>query len=227
MTSDQRTGSCAFVGWLGAVVIASITPWAASVTPIDPDAGIVIDWKNLERIAAGYNATPEEEWLPPPSPNCSCVKLQYRALYCPWYLKPFRDPFDLVVTETKKWPVSRKLLGCEKDENDLNGPDHTGLPMMAYFGTECCRVYANSTQAYEALSAFDSCWAAKNELETCFSTGHGIAREHTALTPAQYAALVRNATYADAATPHLAASLRAGVEAPPRSQAELPSVQLI
>lgn len=194
---------------------------ALALDPIDPDAGIVIEWKDLDHIVASYNTTSAEEWLPPPSPNCSCTKLQYRALYCPWYLKPFRDPYDLVITETKKWLVSRKLLGCEGDRGMLNGPEHTGLPMMEYFGTECCRVFVNSTDAYKALSAFDPCWTAKDELQSCFAAGHRVPRELTQLTKAQYDALIRNATYADKATPHLAASPSVKKEA--RSQRFPPS----
>uniref|UniRef100_A0A7S1WLF8 Uncharacterized protein n=1 Tax=Alexandrium catenella TaxID=2925 RepID=A0A7S1WLF8_ALECA len=141
--------------------------------------------------------------MPPPSPNCSCEQLQYRPLYCPWYLKPFRDPFDLVVTESQKWPVSRKLLGCDGDRDMLNGPMHTGLPMIAYFGTACCGVFANATQGFEALSAFDSCWYGEQELQRCFSEGHVVPRSRTRLTEVQYRALLRNASYADLATPHL------------------------
>eukprot|EP00927_Polykrikos_kofoidii_P023834 TRINITY_DN21818_c0_g1_i1.p1 TRINITY_DN21818_c0_g1~~TRINITY_DN21818_c0_g1_i1.p1 ORF type:complete len:230 (+),score=24.18 TRINITY_DN21818_c0_g1_i1:74-763(+) len=176
--------------------------------PIDPDAGIVIDWANLDRIVASYNKTSEDEWLSPPSSDCKCNQLKYRALYCPWYIKPFRDAFDLVVTETKKWPVSRKLLACENDSGLLNGPQHTGLPMMDYFGVACCGIYANATQAFEGLSAFDTCWTEKDELQTCFRDGHLVPQMKTNLTLRQYRALIRNATYADAATPHLAGALR-------------------
>jgi len=201
--------------WLASCVVVV----AHSHGPIDPDAGIVIDWENLDKIVASYNETPREAWLLPPSPNCSCVKLEYRALYCPWYLKPFRDPFDLVVTETKKWSVSRKLLGCEDDDSMLNGPLHTGMPMMAYFGTECCRVFENTTQAFQALSAFDLCWAEHNELQSCFAEGHLVRQNRTALSAEQYRALVRNASYADAATPHLAA-VRSSAGSMPKSDSE-------
>ena len=127
--------------------------------------------------------------------------MQYRPLYCPWYLKPFRDAYDFVVTETEKWPTSRKLLGClssstsatristntdddnnsgqgceDDDEDMLNGRHHTGLPMLAYFGTECCRVYANATQAFIALTSFDPCWYETDELYKCFGEGRYVPR---------------------------------------------------
>mmetsp|Transcript_166026 Transcript_166026/g.294107 ORF Transcript_166026/g.294107 Transcript_166026/m.294107 type:complete len:106 (+) Transcript_166026:1-318(+) len=103
----------------------------------------------------------------------------------------------------------------------LNGLTHTGLPMMAYFGTECCRVFVNSTQAFEALSAFDLCWTERNELQSCFADGHVVPRHRTALNEAQYNALVRNATYADAATPHLASN---DISSAMRSTSKLPMV---
>ncbi|CAB9505564.1 expressed unknown protein [Seminavis robusta] len=178
------------------------------LSKIDPDSGIVINWTALEEIAVNYSHSPPEEWLPPPTANCSCLHMKYRPLYCPWYLKPFRDPFDFVVTETTKWPVSRKLLSCHTNTDDtnnsmLNGPIHTGLPMIAFFGTECCRVFDNATQGYMALSAFDDCWYEKDELQTCFAQGHRVPQHLTNLSPKQYQALLRNATYADRATPHL------------------------
>ena len=112
-----------------------------------------------------------------------------------------------MVTETTKWPISRKLLACESesdaDEDMLNGPHHTGLPMLAYFGTECCRVYANATQAYVALTDFDPCWYGTDELKRCFGEGRYVPVDRTALTSVQHEMLLTNATYADLATPHL------------------------
>lgn len=174
-----------------------------SSPPIDPDAGIVINWTALDTIAASFATAPAEQWLPAPSPRCLCEHLRYRPLYCPWYLKPFRDPFDLVVTETTKWPVSRKLLGCEADAGMLNGFNHTGLPMISYFATECCGIFSNATQGFKALSTFDTCWFDRDELQRCFAQGSAVPRWRTQLSKQQYQALLRNASYADLATPHL------------------------
>ena len=73
-----------------------------------------------------------------------------------------------------------------------------------YFAVECCRVYANATDAFEALSAYDPCWFAEDELRRCAAAGHAVPRARaTGLSDARYAALVANMSYADAATPHL------------------------
>lgn len=199
--SDVSTGSAIAVATADALVEVEAQP--SPMPTIDPDSGIVINWTALDEIASAYTPTPQEEWLPPPTANCSCLYMKYRPLYCLWYLKPFRDPFDLVVTETTKWPVSRKLLSCHDNNPMLNGPTHTGMPMIAFFGTECCRVYSNATQGYMALSSFDDCWYADDELQKCFSEGHKVPRSMTALTQKQYDALLRNGSYADRATPHL------------------------
>ena len=66
-----------------------------------------------------------------------------------------------------------------------------------------CGVYENATRALAALSAYDACWYNRSELARCAAEGHAVPRSKTGLTPAQYAALLKNATYADEATPHL------------------------
>ena len=64
---------------------------------------------------------------------------KYRPLFCPWLIKPFRNPFDMAVTEAGKWPVYRKLLGASNVS--------VGLPVAAFFGVCACRIYANATMA--------------------------------------------------------------------------------
>lgn len=169
---------------------------------VDPDAGIVINWTALDTIVSTYIPTDSSGWLPPAALNCSGVlNLNglhhdvYRPLFCPWFLKPFRDPFDLVVTESEKWPVYKKLMGATNVS--------VGLPVLGFFGTCVCRVYANSTQAYKALAQFDSCWYEHDELQKCMKNGHRIPLRSTNLTARQYEMLLRNASYADQATPHL------------------------
>ena len=49
-----------------------------------------------------------------------------------------------------------------------------------------CRVYANATAAYEALSAFDPCWFDKDELQRCNAAGRHVPAARTALSPLQY-----------------------------------------
>lgn len=178
--------------------------------PFDPDAGIVINWKALDKIVKNYTATPPSGWLLPPLDNCSLPEFvaapsvlnlgglaheQYRPLFCPWLIKPFRDPFDMAVTEAGKWPVYRKLLGAANVS--------VGLPVAAFFGVCACRIYANATMALEALSAYDPCWHDTSELERCNAGGHHAPWEKTNLTKAQFDYLMRNASYADEATPHL------------------------
>eukprot|EP00300_Choanocystis_sp_HF-7_P027202 c32276_g1_i1.p1 GENE.c32276_g1_i1~~c32276_g1_i1.p1 ORF type:complete len:200 (+),score=35.98 c32276_g1_i1:68-667(+) len=165
--------------------------------PIDPDAGIVIDWAALDSIVANYTQTPPDAWIVP-NENCSSiVNASYLPLFCPWFLKPYRDPWDLVVTEVEKFEVYRVLLGVSKDQ-----VSH-GLPVAKTFGSDCCGVFENTTMAYVALSAFDLCWYETDELQRCISEGHGVPRHMTKLTELQYGTLIRNASYADKATPHL------------------------
>ena len=102
---------------------------------------------------------------------------QYRPLFCPWLIKPFRDPFDMAVTEAGKWPVYRKLLGAANVS--------VGLPVAAFFGVCACRIYANATMALEALSAYDPCWYNTSELERCNAGGHHAPWEKTNLTKAR------------------------------------------
>lgn len=64
-------------------------------------------------------------------------------------------------------------------------------------------MYENATRALEALSAYDDCWYNTSELVRCNAEGHGVRREHTALSETQYEWIRKNATYADEATPHL------------------------
>ena len=171
------------------------------VAGIDPDAGIVINWAELDKIVDGFAAVDQTEWLPPVRTNCSGVLNRdlaheiYRPLFCPWFVKPFRDVRDLAITETAKWPVYKKLMGARNVS--------VGLPVAGFFGVCVCGVYENATRALAALSAYDPCWYSASELERCNGEGRAVPRERTALTPAQYAALLRNASYADAATPHL------------------------
>ena len=120
---------------------------------------------------------------------------QYRPLFCPWLLKPYRDPFDMAVTEAGKFPVYRKLLGA----SNVSG----GLPVAAFFGVCACRVYANVTMALESLSAYDGCWYNTSELQRCNAEGRHVPFEKTNLSRAQFDWLIKNATYADEATPHL------------------------
>ena len=173
-----------------------------AVGAVNPDSGIVIHWAELNKIVANYTPTAKQAWLPPPTGNCTAANLKYRPLFCPWMLKPFRDPFDLVDTETQKWPVYQKLMGVANVSQATW--TFVGLPVTSYFGVECCRVYRNATDAFEALGAYDPCWFATDELERCAAAGHAVPRARaTALSDAQYAALVKNMSYADAATPHL------------------------
>lgn len=79
----------------------------------------------------------------------------------------------------------------------------SGLPVLAFFGVCACRVYANVTMALESLSAYDPCWYNSSELQRCNAEGHHVPHEKTNLTRTQFAWLMKNATYADAATPHL------------------------
>ena len=169
----------------------------------------MINWHELDKIVRNYTATPPNEWLLPPLENCTLPEFlgrsvlntdglrhaQYRPLFCPWLVKPFRDPFDMAVTEAGKYPVYRKLLGA----TNVSG----GLSVAAFFGACACRIYANATMALEALSAYDPCWYNTSELQKCNEAGHHVPFEKTNLTAAQFAALLRNASYADAATPHL------------------------
>ena len=123
---------------------------ALALGQIDPDAGIVINWRELDKIVNNFTTAPRGAWLPPPLNNCSLPEMQgrptlnldglrnekYRPLFCPWLLKPFRDPFDMAVTEAGKWPVYRKLLGAANVS--------TGLPVAAFFGACVCRVCTTS-----------------------------------------------------------------------------------
>ena len=98
-----------------------IMPWRLTVffvlsrvvSGVNPDSGIVIDWKNLDKIVETFEAAPREAWLPAVRENCTMngvstlnsgglVHEIYRPLFCPWFVKPFRDAFDLTVTETAK-----------------------------------------------------------------------------------------------------------------------------
>ena len=179
---------------------------AAVAAGIDPDSGIVIDWENLDKIVQTFDPAPEEAWLAPVQENCtlngvSTLNLgglaheRYRPLFCPWFAKPFRDVFDMAVTETAKWPVYKKLMGAANVS--------VGLPVAGFFGACVCNVYENATRALAALSAYDACWYNRSELARCASEGHAVPRASTGLTDAQYAWLLKNATYADEATPHL------------------------
>ena len=179
---------------------------ALTVAAVDPDSGIVIDWANLDKIVDTFDPSPPDAWLPPVQENCTMNGVStlnaggldhevYRPLFCPWFLKPFRDVFDMAVTETAKWPVYRKLMGASNVS--------TGLPVSGFFGACVCGVYENATRALAALSAYDACWYKRSELARCAAEGHAVPRSKTGLTPAQYAALLKNATYADEATPHL------------------------
>mmetsp|Transcript_50824 Transcript_50824/g.168356 ORF Transcript_50824/g.168356 Transcript_50824/m.168356 type:complete len:102 (+) Transcript_50824:476-781(+) len=101
----------------------------------------------------------------------------------------------MAVSEAGKAPIYRKLLGAA----NVSG----GLPVAAFFGVCACRVYANATAALESLSAYDPCWYNSSELERCNRGGHHVPVEKTNLTRDQFDWLLRNASYADAATPHL------------------------
>ena len=177
---------------------------------IDPDAGIVIDWAGLDRVVGNYTPAPPEAWLPPPLLNCSLPEFVaspptlnmhglahevYRPLFCPWFMKPYRDAFDMAVTEAGKFPVYRKLMGAANVS--------AGLPVLGFFGVCVCRVYANATIALESLSSYDPCWYNTSELQRCNAEGHHVPYEKTSLTRTQFDWLTRNASYADAATPHL------------------------
>jgi hypothetical protein len=65
------------------------------------------------------------------------------------------------------------------------------------------RIYANATTALRALSAYDPCWYNTSELQRCNGEGHHVPRHLTNLTTTQWEWLMHNASYADAATPHL------------------------
>ena len=133
---------------------AALALSALTVAAVDPDSGIVIDWANLDKIVDSFDPSPPDAWLPPVQENCTMNGVSplnaggldhevYRPLFCPWFLKTFRDVFDMAVTETAKWPVYRKLMGASNVS--------TGLPVSGFFGACVCGVYENATRALAAL----------------------------------------------------------------------------
>ena len=57
--------------------------------------------------------------------------------------------------------------------------------------------------ALESLSSYDRCWYNTSELQRCNAGGHHVPLAKTNLTRTQFDWLLRNASYADEATPHL------------------------
>jgi hypothetical protein len=83
---------------LGVLLLSSVAG------PIDPDAGIVINWKALDAIVRNYTHAPPDGWLAPPLDNCSLPEFvaappvlnlgglaheSYRPLFCTIWLGPF------------------------------------------------------------------------------------------------------------------------------------------
>lgn len=170
--------------------------------------GNAIRYDALDIVAASYEATPPEGWLPPPPPMCHPIdevslqrpivpRPQYLPLLCPWCLKPYTELGDFVTTEVSKWHSLLSLLGITVEHVPL------GFPVAGFLCVCVCPVFGDVLQAVDALTHYDDCLYMPNQLQRCYAEGRKVPSNRTVLTDAQYACLVRNATYADQATPDL------------------------